>query len=395
MNFNLYFNVRVAKMRKSGVAPLEVGLCVDRERTTITLPRQVKPELWNQKFQMVEGDTDEAKEINEFINITRTKLFECQTKLMMRNIPVTASTVKDLFTGKIRDKNTSLVTLYQEHNDEYREIMNKSITYAAWQKHATTLKHLKEFLKEKYNREDIQMNEINKSFIESWFNYIRTVRSIGHNTSINYMKNLKKICLRAWNDGIIDKNPFANIKLSLEKVDVDFLTMTEIKKIYNKDCHCERLNQIKDIFIFSCFTGLAYIDTKEFNAEEHIKIDDDGNEWIFKKREKTGILSTVPLLPVAKEILEKYNYKLPVISNTKTNAYLKEVGDICGIKKKLHFHVARHSFATSVTLNNKVALTSVSKMMGHTNTKITQRYAKVIESTLVNEMNGVANILNM
>lgn len=395
MNFNVNFNVRPTKATKAGYAPLECSIIVGKERKIIVLPRKIKPELWNQSFQLVEGDDAETKEINEFINVSRTKLFECQSKLMMRNIPVTVDTVKDLFTGKIKDKNTSLVTLYEEHNEEYKEMRGKSITYAAWQKHSTTLKHIKSFLKEKYNREDIQLNEINKSFIESWFNYVRTTLNIGHNTAVNYMKNLKKICLRAWNDGIIDKNPFANIRLSLEKVDVDFLTMNEIKKIHNKDCHCERLNQIKDLFIFSCFTGLAYIDTAEFDVEKHIKFDDNGNEWIFKKREKTGILSTVPLLPVAKQILEKYDYKLPIISNAKTNAYLKEVADICGIKKSLHFHCARHSFATSVTLNNKVALTSVSKMMGHTNTKITQRYAKVIESTLVNEMNDVANMIAM
>lgn len=395
MNFNVNFNVRPTKANKQGVAPLECSIIIDKTRTTMSLPRKVKPELWNQNFQMVEGDDAESKEINLFINISRTKLFECQSKLMQRNIPITVDTIKDLFTGKIKDKNTSLVTLYQEHNDEYKAMTGKSITYAAWQKHSTTLKHLKSFLKEKYNRDDIQMNEINKSFIDSWFNYIRTTLNIQHNTSVNYMKNLKKICLIAWNDGIIDKNPFANIRLSLEKIDVGYLTMNEIKTIHNKDCHCERLNQVKDLFIFSCFTGLAYIDTKEFDSEEHIKIDDKGNEWIMKKREKTGILSTIPVLPIAKQILEKYDYKLPVISNVKTNAYLKEIADICGIKKKLHYHLSRHSFGTSVTLNNKVALTSVSKMMGHTNTKITQRYAKVIESTLVGEMNDVADLINM
>lgn len=115
----------------------------------------------------------------------------------------------------------------------------------------------------------------------------------------------------------------------------------------------------------------------------------------MKKREKTGIMSNIPLLPIAKEILEKHNYRLFVPSNQKVNAYLKEIGVLCGIKKQLHFHIARHSFATSVTLNNDIALTSVSKMMGHTNTKITQRYAKVLESTLVKDMNSIVDKIDM
>lgn len=390
MNFNVRFVVRPIKVNKAGYAPLEVSIIVDKDRTVLTLPRKVKLERWNQSFQIVDGDDEEVTEINEFINVARTKLFGCQSKLMSRNIPVTVETVKDLFTGKIKDRNTTLVTLYQEHNEEYKAMYKVlSITYTTYQKHTTTLKHLQSYLKEKYNRTDIQMNEINKSFVDGFSNYIRTNLKIQNNTSVNYMKNLRKICLRAFNDGVIDRNPFSSVKLHIEPVDVDFLTMREIKVIYNKDCHCDRLNQVRDIFIFCCFTGLAYIDVKELNVEKHLITDDNENLWIMKKREKTGIMSNIPLLPIAKEILEKYNYKLPVLSNQKTNAYLKEIADLCNIKKKLHFHVARHSFATSVTLNNNIALTSVSKMMGHTNTKITQRYAKVLESTLLKDMNSL------
>ncbi|WP_029905159.1 site-specific integrase [Prevotella sp. 10(H)] len=396
MNFNLFFTVRKTKVNKQGLAPLEVAISIDKKRVILTLPRKLKPELWSQAMQIVESDDDEMKEINQFINVTRLKFYECQSKLLSRNIPVTVETIRDLFTGKIKDKNTTLVSLYQEHNDEYRAMYKTdTITYTTYQKHTTTLKHLQLFLKEKFNRTDIQMNEISKSFVDGFWNYIRTNRKIQNNTSVNYMKNLRKICLRAFNDGIIDRNPFSNVKLHIEPVDVDFLTMKEIKTIYNKDCHVDRLNQVRDIFIFCCFTGLAYIDVRELNAEKHLITDDNGNLWIMKKREKTGIMSNVPLLPIAKEILEKYQYRLPVPTNQKTNAYLKEIADICGIKKKLHFHCARHSFATSVTLNNNIALTSVSKMMGHTNTKITQRYAKVLESTLVNDMNSIANKIDM
>lgn len=343
MNFNVNFLVRPVKMNKAGFAPLEVSIIVDKKRVVFTLPRKIRPEKWEQAFHMVQGDDDEAREINEFINVIRLKLFSSQTKLISRNIPVTAETVRDFFFGKIKDKSTTLVTLYEEHNEEYKALYQvKSITYTTYQKHTTTLKHLQSYLKDKYDRTDIQLNEINKSFVDGFWNYIRTILNIQNNTSVNYMKNLRKICLRAFNDGIIDRNPFANVKLHIEPVDVDFLTMDEIRVIHSKDCHCERLNQVKDIFIFCCFTGLAYIDVKELDVEKHLVIDNNKNLWIMKKREKTGIMSNVPLLPIAKDIWEKYDYKLPVLPNQKTNAFLKEIAVLCGIKKNLHFHTARH-----------------------------------------------------
>lgn len=344
MNFNVNFMVRPAKVNKSGYSPLEVSIIIGKERSILTLPRKVKPSNWNQSFQMVDGEDAEAKEINEFINASRLKLYACQSKLMSRNIPVTIETVKDAFAGKIKDKSTSLATLYQEHNTEY-EAMYKadSITYTTYQKHTTTLKHLQAYLKEKYDRADIQMSEINKTFVDGFWNYIRVNLKIQNNTSVNYMKNLRKICLRAFNDGIIERNPFSSVKLHIEPVDVDFLTMAEIKTIHNKDCHCSRLNTVKDIFVFCCFTGLAYIDVRELHAEKHLITDDNGNLWIMKKREKTGIMSNIPLLPIAKEILEKHNYRLFVPSNQKVNAYLKEIGVLCGIKKQLHFLRRRYS----------------------------------------------------
>jgi len=394
MNFNLFFTVRQTKVNKQGFAPLEVAITINKERTILTLPRKIEPDKWLQEQQIAIGDDELSIEFNNFINLSRLKLYECQSKLLMKNIPVNIHTIKDMFQGKIDERDTSLVKLYQKHNDEYEALYKKNgVSYAAWQKHMTTLTHLKAYLKEKYNRTDIEMVEINKSFLDGWFNYIRTTLKIGHNTSINYMKNLKKICLIAWNDGIIPNNPFANIRLSLEKVDIGYLTMNEIKKIYNKDFGNHRLNCVRDIFIFSCLTGLAYIDCNELKFDEHIVFDDNGDKWIMKKREKTNIMSSIPLLPIAEDIVTKYNnsdyhFRLPVCSNQKVNAYLKEIGNICGIKKELHFHLARHTFAT-VSLNNNVDLSSVQAMMGHTNSRMTQRYAKIMNSTIKENMKNL------
>ncbi|GHV39517.1 transposase [Bacteroidia bacterium] len=330
MNFNLFFTVR-KRVNKQGVAPLEVAITINGERTIISLPRKLQPELWNQELQSAMGSDEACIEFNSFINLSRLKLYECQSKLLMKNIPVNIHTMKDMFNNKIDERKTSLVTIYQEHNDEYEALYKqKGVSYAAWQKHTTTLTHLKGYLKSKYNRTDIEMVEINKSFIDGWFNYIRTTLKIGHNTSVNYMKNLKKICLKAWNDGITQSNPFANIRLSLEKVDIGYLTMNEVKKIYNKDFGNNRLNAVRDIFIFSCFTGLAYIDCNDLRFSTHIVEDDNGDKWIMKNREKTNILSSIPLLPIAQQIIERYSEKdyLPVLSNQKMNSYLKETAVI-------------------------------------------------------------------
>lgn len=389
MNFSVYFICRASKVcRRTGLSPIEVIINVDNNRTMMTLARKINSEQWNKQSESVIGKTKEVKEINDYLNITKIKIYEAQAKLMAKNLPLTPQSVKDMFTGKMKDQHQSLVPLYQEHNDEYKAMIGKSITYASYQKHMTTLKHIKSFLKQKYNRDDIQLAEINKSFIDSFFNYIRITLNIQNNTAVNYMKNLKKICLIAWNDGIIDRNPFTNVKLHLEKVEVEYLTVKEIKSIYKKDFKNKRLNHVKDIYIFASMTGLAYIDIKEFDVKEHLHQDNDGNFWIMKKRQKTNIMSSIPLLPIPLEILDRYNFKLPVLSNQKTNSYLKEIADLCRINKKLHFHQGRHNFAM-LTLNNGIPLTSVSKMLGHTNTKITQRYAKVMQSTLLKDMNSL------
>jgi len=319
MNFSVYFICRASKVcRRTGLSPIEVIINVDNNRTMMTLARKINPEKWNKQSESVIGKTKEVKEINDYLNITKIKIYEAQAKLMAKNLPLTPQSVKDMFTGKMKDQHQSLVPLYQEHNDEYKAMIGKSITYASYQKHMTTLKHIKSFLKQKYNRDDIQLAEINKSFIDSFFNYIRITLNIQNNTAVNYMKNLKKICLIAWNDGIIDRNPFANVKLHLEKIEVEYLTVKEIKSIYKKDFKNKRLNQVKDMYVFASMTGLAYIDIREFDSKEHLHQDSDGNFWIMKKREKTNIMSSIPLLPIALEILYKYDFKLPVLSNQKT-----------------------------------------------------------------------------
>lgn len=345
MKLRINFLLRASKTNKSGLINLECCITIDGKRMYQRLPREIKLTNWSQSKQQVKGKTEEAVEINNFISAYKQNIYNIQTQIIQLNLPHTLDTFKKGLKGELHDtnKNMTLLQLYREHNEEFRILKDKKqIAHATYQKHTTTVKHLKDYIQKKYGENDIPLNKITKTFIEGFHNHLRINLKIQNNTTVNYLKNLKKIILRAYNDNIIQANPFHGYKLSLKKVDIDFLTMKEIELIYKKEFGSDRLNYVKDVFIFSCMTGLAYIDCKTFDYKKHLVTDENGNLFIIKNRNKTDIISTIPLLPIAKLILEKHNYKLPIPTNQKVNEYLKEIASICQINKDLHFHCGRH-----------------------------------------------------
>ena len=232
------------------------------------------------------------------------------------------------------------------------------------------------------------------SFITDFEFWLKSVQNCNHNTTIKYISNLRKIINLCLKNGWLNKDPFVGFKMTKKEVIREILTEEELQTLISKDIQNIRIRQVRDIFIFSCFTGLAYIDAKRLKRSE-IVIGMDGERWIYTKRKKTDSPTRIPLLPVVQEIMEVYkdhpqclneDCLLPIPSNAKLNAYLKEVADICGINKHLTFHIARHTFATTVTLNNGVPIESVSKMLGHKSIKITQIYAKVLDRKLSEDM---------
>ena len=381
--FAVSFLVRPSKVNKAGESPIELSLCINAERTYINLPRKVKPSLFDCKKQVIKGRSAEAKELNEFLSLMKSKVYEAQTKLIEMDIPVTCTNMKDMMNGKIVKKQYMLLELYREHNKEFLEQTGKTVRMPSYIKHLTAYNHLQDYIKLKYNgREDIFLSEVNSSFVNGFFTYLLT--KMQNNSAIGNLKKLRKITNLALNNRYININPFVGVKYKLREVKVDYLTEMELATLINKELTIERLQKVRDVFVFNCFTGLAYIDCKLLR-KEYVVEDEQGNKWIDTKRFKTGINCKIPLLPVSEHILEKYDYTLPVISNQKMNGYLKELGDICGIKKDLHTHVARHTAAT-LFLNNNVELNSVSKILGHTNIKMTQRYAKLLDTTILKQM---------
>ena len=267
---------------------------------------------------------------------------------------------------------------------------------ATVQRYETSLKHTQDFVWETYHKKDILLDEVSRQFVEDYEFWLKTSKKCCHNTATKYLKNFKKIIRIALAKGWMKNDPFLEIRFSLDKVEPDFLEDSEIRKLISKEIDIPRLGQVRDIFVFCCFTGLAFSDIHGL-GKEHIVEDSNGVRWIRKGRQKTKIMCNIPLMEIPLKILEKYSTNeycrkhgvlFPVLCNQKMNAYLKELADICGIKKTLTTHVARHTFAT-FALANGVSIESVAKMLGHTNVQMTRHYARVLDRTVMREMSQI------
>lgn len=371
-------------------------ITVDGQRAEFATGRSINPDSWSDGHISVSKRTDEIKELDSYLKALDQKLYEAHQALIRENKTITAETLRNKFTG-VDDKPRMLVPIFQKHNDEVEALVPQEFSAGTLERYKTSLSHTQEFIKWKYNVSDIDIRNINHEFITDYDFYLRSVRKCANNTTVKYIKNFKKIIRICIANGWLDRDPFVNYKTKLKEVERPFLSQDELEIIMNKHFKTVRLNQVKDIFLFSCFTGLAYSDVKKMSYE-NIATGIDGEKWLFINRTKTDTASRIPLLPTALEILDKYkghpqcinNQKLlPVLSNQKMNAYLKEIADTCEINKELTFHIARHTFATTVTLNNDVPIESVSKMLGHKNIRTTQHYAKLLDKKVSNDMQAL------
>lgn len=381
--FSLRFMVASSKRGKDGLAPLMLNVIVNSSRVCIQLKKRLKPNDFNNKTQLSKFD-----DVNHYMDIVRSRIMEIQTDLFAQRIALTAQKIKDCFNGIQVSKQWGLLELYQNHNQELRKMVGITITKNTCDKHDYVLNYLNAYMANK----DKPIADVKASFITGFFNYLRHDIKQENNTAVGYMKKLKMIFKIAANDGYISKNPFDGIKYSLKKVTPTYLTDSEVLTIWQKQMGIKRMEQVRDVYIFNCLTGLAYIDCKNLTKDQIFK-DDQGNVFIKRYRQKTKIQSTIPLNEIALSILEKYNYHLPVPSNQKMNSYLKEIGDVCGITKKLTTHTARHSAATML-LNHGVSLYTVSAVLGHSSVKMTQHYAKLLDKTIINEIKSIKLLQN-
>lgn len=391
--FGLLFYLKKSKASASGTLPIYLRITIDGKRTEISTKRTIEIKKWSVEANKAIGRTEDIRELNAYLDSLVSKVYQCQRDLIQDNKEVTTETLKNKFLG-IEEKQVTLINLFKDHNKQVERLIGNGYSAGTLERYKTVCKHLQEFMKHSYNVSDYQLNKINHKFITDFEFYLKSERECAHNSTIKYIKNFKKIVRIAIANDWIVKDPFLNYKVQLKEVKREFLSEEEMQTMLEKDLHTHRLELVRDIFIFCCYTGLAYSDVKKL-SKDSIVIGIDGEKWIKTNRTKTGTRSSIPLLPPALKILKKYENSplsvskgvlLPVLSNQKSNAYLKEIADLCGIKKNLTTHLARHTFATTVTLSNGVGIESVSKMLGHTSIKTTQHYAKILDSKVSDDM---------
>jgi site-specific recombinase XerD len=389
----LHFYAKSTKANAAGQLPIYVRLTVDGNRMEFSTKKFIDSAKWSPEMSKMKGNTENARSLNEYLDILKSKIFDIQMELIHRNELLTIEVFKNRLLG-IHERERMLIPIFEEHNRKVEELLGLEYAPGTLERYKTSLKHTKDFLQWKYSISDIEINKIDHSFITEYEFYLRSVRKCANNTAVKYIKNFKKIIKICISNGWLDKDPFANYKSKIREVEREYLTQEEVQDIYSKEFVTERLNLVKDIFVFSCFTGLAYIDVKNLTVS-NISMGINGGKWIFTHRQKTETASRIPLLPIPEELILKYSNHpqcinedklLPILSNQKMNSYLKEIADVCGIKKDLTFHIARHTFATTVTLTNGVPIESVSKMLGHKSLRTTQHYAKILDKKVSDDM---------
>ena len=388
-SFSILFFIRESKARKNGNVPIEVMITVNGERNSFSTGKQIAIEKWNKTKQQVKGKDQETQNLNNYLKAIKAKLYQKEAELLERGFIITAQILYDAYFDKVESiKERSLFEVFEEHNQEQEKLVGNGVSKATHWVSVYTIRLLREFVQQKYKREDLYLRELNLNFIQSFHSFLRIDKGMAQNSSTKHLKLLKKIINLSVANSYMAFNPFSTYKVEREPVDIDFLDEEELRKIINFDTPLPRLERAKDMFLFGCFTGLSYIDIKTLTPE-HFEKDSAGRIWIKKRRIKTGVLSRIPLLPIAKLILDKYkggDKLLPIQDPADINKYLKDIAILCGINKRICFHTSRHTFASTVTLANNISLEVVSKMLGHTNTRMTAHYAKLIDKCIGEQM---------
>ena len=388
-SFAILFFIRDSRVRKDGTTSIEVVLTVNGERCAFSTGKKVKSCNWDKNKQQVKGKDEEAQSLNNYLKAIKAKLYQKEAELLERGFVITAELLRDAYFDKVESlKEKSLFEVFEEHNQEQEKLVGNGVSKATYWISVYTVRLLKEFVQQKYKREDLYLRELNLNFIQAFHSFLKIDKGMAQNSSTKHLKLLKKIINLAVANSYMSINPFITYKVEREPVEIDFLDEEELRKIINFDTPLPRLERAKDMFLFGCFTGLSYIDIKTLTPE-HFEKDNAGRIWIKKRRVKTGVLSRIPLLPIAKLILDKYKggeKLLPIQDPADINKYLKDIAILCDIKKRITFHTSRHTFASTVTLANNISLEVVSKMLGHTNTRMTTHYAKLIDKCIGEQM---------
>jgi len=393
--FGVQFIIRQDKLREEK-APVYARITVNGEIIHFALKQWVNPRLWDTRKGHGKGNKVEIALLNDGLEQVRVMLAYHFQQLQLKGKYITANAVKDAYLGVDHEQPNTLSRLIEYHYGQAKP----DLEWSTLKHYGVTKRYLLKFLKTKMKKDDVFLPEINYKFVVDFETFLRNhqpkdhQKPLANNGVMKHLIRLRKMTSLAIRLGWLTDNPFKNYKMKHQRVDKEYLTERELLAIERKAFDIERLIIVRDIFVFACYTGLAYVDVLNLK-EENIVIGIDGELWIKTARKKTNIPVTTPILPKAKVLIGKYlnhyraislDHVFPIFSNQKVNSYLKEIADICGITKNLTFHVARHTFATTVTLSNGVPIETVSKMLGHTKIATTQIYARVVEKKIGEDM---------
>lgn len=395
--FRVVFYLRSNYVNKEGKTSVMLRIYLNNERLSLgSTGISVKSSQWDKEKERIKGRTTEALNTNLQLDNIASGLQSIFRRIEMSDV-VSLERIKSEFLGKKEEIDT-LMQLFEKHNGDVAKQVGVSVGKATLQKYNVCKRHFSEFLEKQYKRSDLKLTELTYVVIREFDLYLRTEVGQNPNTATKTMKTFKTITLLGQKMGVLLHDPFMNHRFHIEPVNRGFLTDEEILLIANKDLGISRLELVRDIFIFSCFTGLAYIDVSNLTPDHIVTLGD--KQWIMTQRQKTSVETNVLLLDIPKAIIAKYGGKIyrngklfPMLTNQKTNSYLKEIADICGIKKNLTFHLARHTFAT-MSLSKGVPMESVSKMLGHTNIRTTQIYARITNKKIEHDMEELADKLD-
>ena len=393
--FGLLFYIRRDKTNKKGEAPVFMRLTINGERADASIKRFIEPHAWNSAKGKANEKSRGGKDLNLYLDAISANILRIQRDLELDKKEVSAQIILNRYLGKEQSDRHTLMEVFRAHNEKCRALSGISLAPGTVIRYETSLRLTEAFLRTTYKKEDCYLDEITHQFVEDYDFYLRTVRRCCHNTTTKYLLNFKKIIRIALAKGWMKKDPFAQVHFHFEPVEREFLEKQELKVLLNKEITITRLSQVRDIFCFCCLTGLAFMDVQQLKPE-HLVADIHGKIWIRKARQKTKNMCNIPLLDEAQKIIDRYRdhpycqtHGVLLCSNQKMNSYLKELADICGIRKNLSTHCARHTFAT-LTLASGATIDNVAKMLGHANVNMTRRYAKVLDSSIMRDMEVVA-----
>ncbi len=392
MTIKILFVLDKSKSNSKGLAPLKCRITYMGERKPFATGIFINPQNWDNKQQKAKPPNSENETINTQLSLIKNKINQAFLFLQVNEEEFDVEDVFLQYKGNPPKKNKTILQLFQEHNDRVEKLIGKEYSIATLWKFKQAKELLKDFIKYSFNKGDYHFKDLDLKFIQDYEFFLKAEKSLALATTNKMIQRFRKIVKLAISQDIIQKEPFTSYKVKHIKKEITYLTREELAKIEEYQFKAERLQIVADLFVFCCYTGLAY--NEMVNLEKsHIIIGFDGNEWINMIRGKTQHLLSIPLLSRGKKIIEKYDYvdekkALPKFSNQKFNAYLKEIADIVGLNKRLTHHLARRTFATTVLLFNDVPMEIVSELLGHSKITITQEhYAKVVKSKVGEQMN--------